>query len=692
VYSQSNGSSSLLVSKLESVFKIRGNFVIQVDFDMKATSLPDIGQDPFTAMFKVLDSVSGNWVGVGGARSSEPSQAWYHFIDGTSDAFSKYWVASSTYETKHRLVRVGSTLTAFIWNSSSGRWEWDGNVAGHVLTTTLDDDVYVRYEIDVSQLSRKFDAWWDNFKINSGDVIWDTYALPFGNTFEKYIAVTQADGITEQYVEIDYSDIGSSEFGVHTKVPTLSSSVDTVVYLYWDSTHTVGDNPMVGNTGEAAAKNVWDADYYGVWHINDLALKDSTANVNNFSQDNMDAGDFQITRPGKGTSFNGINERLKRNISVSDYPITMEGYGIVAGNPAGQVTPTVSIGDTEVNYRNVDITLYQNEARLVHITSLPVSASMTTTERNYQVGDFAGLAGVLVNTTSRHVIGDGVEKVVNTDSLNIPASIDKLMAGAGVGPNPDDQDGLMSEVRVSLIARSDAWLKATYGTLNGTVEVGEEDVPFLTEQPPVTIKQFSQDIAWNIYGFGDSYFNVDPITRLTVVSDVYQNTRYNVGGNVWYDVIDESKQDTSWDILHSFLQNTSWAILNENHQDIAWDIINVFAQNIAWSLITCLDQDIAWTIFPKILGYVQRFVVDAICFNFGIELPVDFNYQIKEPLDFTFYPTGTIDDSIYLEGETFDTILMESIVNYDFQIKEPVKFTFGIQHVMTGLDPTEKDT
>jgi hypothetical protein len=167
--------------------------------------------------------------------------------------------------------------------------------------------------------------------------------------------------------------------------------------------------------------------------------------------------------------------------------------------------------------------------------------------------------------------------------------------------------------------------------------------------------------------FGDLYFNVNPNLRPTA-GDVYTNTRYNVGGDVWFDVLDESSQDTAWDILNAFLQTTAWDILNENTQPIAWDILNTFVQDVSWGIATGdLTQDVAWRIFPAILFFMTQYHVNPIAFNFKT---ADGN---------------TVEEQYNL----IQALKINTPVQFTYQIKQPVPFTFGVSTVLSGEDPTE---
>jgi hypothetical protein len=705
-YDQSNGSHSLRVSKLESLFKLVGDFDIQSDFEVLSTGTPGSGMN--TASFVMQDAVTGDRAIVGmSVRVAYPNVRW--FMDDTVNGYTDISADGKPTVLKHRIVRVGSVIKGYIWDTDTNQWVWDGDTDGYTFGITGTNDVLVRFEIFVSNLSVTFGGAWDNFKINTGTPTWDTVQSPSANLFEKNIAITGADGTTEQYVEIDYSDLANDNFGIHSKVPVVSADDDTDLYLYWDSRHYVGDNPMVGNTGEAPAQNVWDDDFYGVWHLTELndsnKVSDSTSNSRDLTEINMDDTDFIETHPGKGVELNGINEFMSLVLpDVTDYPVTLEASGIISGNPAGTVLPVISIGDTGVYSRHFTTYVKQNEALMVQIVASGDQSVLNSTQQNYQVSDFATIAGVLENTTSRYLIANGLEKIVNTDSWPFPPSVDELNLGARVGPNEDEIDGTMSEARMSLVARSEWWLKATHFTLEGSLISSEE-----TEDVPIE---------------PDTYFNPDP-TGATQGSNIYQNVR---GGDVWFDVQTHVPQDTAWDILNEFLQNTSWDILNDRQRDIAWDILNTFTQAVAWDILNTFvkntswdilgtftrdttwailsaytkdaswdilndsSQDTAWRIFSDILFFLKQIFIEAICFDYNIEEPLQFNRGIENPVEFTYYPTSVLNETLnMLPGVSMDTIVIAQPVQYTFQIKQPVEFNFVVSEVYgAGTDKVEK--
>ena len=101
----------------------------------------------------------------------------------------------------------------------------------------------------------------------------------------KYkIAVTTSDGTTQCYVEIEQWDNANDLACLWVKVPTVTASTSTTLYLYYDSTK-ANNTTYIGVTTEAAAKSVWNSDYTAVYHFGETVngtaseFKDSTANV-----------------------------------------------------------------------------------------------------------------------------------------------------------------------------------------------------------------------------------------------------------------------------------------------------------------------------------------------------------------------------------------------------------------------------
>ncbi len=89
--------------------------------------------------------------------------------------------------------------------------------------------------------------------------------------------ITVTDSAENQlYTEIERWDHGNENAELWVKVPAIVSGTDTIFYLYYENTQ--GENTTyIGDIGDTPAKNVWDSNFKGVWHLNDVEdILDST--------------------------------------------------------------------------------------------------------------------------------------------------------------------------------------------------------------------------------------------------------------------------------------------------------------------------------------------------------------------------------------------------------------------------------
>lgn len=123
------------------------------------------------------------------------------------------------------------------------------------------------------------------------------------------IAVTRADGVTRQYVEVEYWNPIERSAILWTKIPILEEAQNTSVYLYYDA-DAPENTGYVGGIGSAVGQKVWSNRYLGVWHmVGDTGfVRDSTVN----GYDGTISG---ATPSGAGMQFNGIDNA----VIIGDY-------------------------------------------------------------------------------------------------------------------------------------------------------------------------------------------------------------------------------------------------------------------------------------------------------------------------------------------------------------------------------------
>lgn len=308
----------------------------------------------------------------------------------------------------------------------------------------------------------------------------------------KKITVTTSGGVEQCYIEIENWDNGNNKAWLWTKVLTLSSGTDTDIYLYYDSSK--DDNTTyVGDVGSTPARNVWDSNFVGVWHmsqdpsIGGACIKDSTSNANNGTPGgSMTSGDLVDGKVGKALDFDGSDD----TIAVTDTnSLDIGGAGTVetlvntsvfdnAGYPF-IVAKTSTLGYVD-KYRPYAINVY-NWSGVNYIAcniadgtnSQSKSVATTGAQWDYFVGRWDG--------TNFKIYLDGGE--VGTLSQTVtPFNSDSYLRFSGEKPPTFDYpyQGSICEIRISNIDRSAPWIKATYHSNWNTLlnYSSVEDIPY----------------------------------------------------------------------------------------------------------------------------------------------------------------------------------------------------------------------
>lgn len=150
--------------------------------------------------------------------------------------------------------------------------------------------------IDLADLST---AFFSNVKSDGGD-----------------IRITKADGKTELPREVVSIDTTNKIGEVHFKADVLKYNEDTDFYIYFknSSASNYDDDDTYG------AQNVWDSNFKGVWHKNDITtstIKDSTANGNNGTKKGANEPAETTGKIGKAQYYDGNDDTINCGDSSS---------------------------------------------------------------------------------------------------------------------------------------------------------------------------------------------------------------------------------------------------------------------------------------------------------------------------------------------------------------------------------------
>jgi|GEM_PF-2102289 len=284
----------------------------------------------------------------------------------------------------------------------------------------------------------------------------------------RKIAVTTSDGTTECYVEIEKWDDANEKAWLWVKVPSISSSSDTDLYLYYDVNH-LDNGIYVGDTNSTPAESVWDDNYVMVQHLADgastSATYDSTSNNNDGTK--KGANEPIETNSGKiddAQDFDGGDDYL--TTALGGLPTTMVDITVAFwASPSGTLehgSILRAVTDDTANRLNIhfpwdDSTIYWDFGDISGNGRL--TASWNSDWNNvWAYWVFISEAGV------------GQKIYRNNTLVASDANVEYFSKGTKTLEiakyNDVYWDGIIDEFRISSYPRSAAWIKASYNSGN----------------------------------------------------------------------------------------------------------------------------------------------------------------------------------------------------------------------------------
>src|SRR3989344_1593878 len=283
------------------------------------------------------------------------------------------------------------------------------------------------------------------------------------------IFFTSSDGTTKLAHEREIYTTATGRLTTWVKVPTLSTSVDTLIYMYYGNASS-GDMQDVAPIKTA----VWDSNYKGVWHLGD---GDSTAA--NFYQDSTTGNSDGTLTDGDGdvTQTDGqIGKAMNFNTGDVDFITT-------ADTAEGASTITVIAGVKLTN--NTDyhgLVSHTNGSsasdgwwltQVVNQNNYNLSlsdADHTTAGFPSTVGNWHYLTVTFADApTLGRAYHNGVPYVIFSSADQITESASTLKIGKeGSFYGDSFWLGGIDEVRISGSVRSEQWIQTEYNNQSAT--------------------------------------------------------------------------------------------------------------------------------------------------------------------------------------------------------------------------------
>jgi hypothetical protein len=303
-------------------------------------------------------------------------------------------------------------------------------------------------------------------------------------TASKKLAMTSSDGVTQLPVEIEYWDQYDKKAYLWTKIPTVWSGTNTTFYLYYDANQQ--DNvPYVGYTDSIIAQSVWDSNYLLVCHMNVHPskgyVKDSTSYNIDSTSFSPDYNNWQLTQAGLSYTFDNaqtdyINFGYNNIVTTQSGAITVESIYKPYSGSASYARYLAEKGLEFNAKKSWRLSVFgagpYSLTSEVSSTGNTGNICSTTAKFDYNVWYYGALR---FTPSTEHMLWVNTGPEI-TNTTSIPSALfisgspvtgsDDILVGGGyqIGNASYCFDGEISETRISKIARSNAWLKATYYT------------------------------------------------------------------------------------------------------------------------------------------------------------------------------------------------------------------------------------
>lgn len=275
------------------------------------------------------------------------------------------------------------------------------------------------------------------------------------------IAVTD-DNDNQLYVEVDEWWSGSEQARIWVKVVSVSNSVDTDIYLYYDNSK-VDNTTYVGIVDSTPAENVWDSDFMMVQHMSDITtstIKDSSTNDNDGAKKGANDPIEATGLIGYGQDFDETNYiDCGNDASLNVDNVTVEVLIKPGTNDQSdnmRVMSKRAVAQTSNYLMAHSSGATNNKVRFLRAVGGAWKVATTTTDINntskwyYIVGKWDGSDVYIYVDGSQEDITSAIGAATNNSSTDLYISA-----------RPADAqyyNGIIGEVRVSDVSRSANWI------------------------------------------------------------------------------------------------------------------------------------------------------------------------------------------------------------------------------------------
>ena len=283
--------------------------------------------------------------------------------------------------------------------------------------------------------------------------------------------------------EVEAWDPEGSSY-IWVKLPALDPT--SVLWMYY------GDESAAPGQDPAA---VWTAAYAGVWHLDQdpfgeaPQVLDSSFPANHGTAlGSMTAANRVSGRMGDGLQFDGADDRIdlgdrmvdgvaELTLSAWIEPGTIDTGDPAHGTPGGDAILSKSGGGGDDNLAFLIGRGSAGRGDLYGYVDSGQNVEVDTTDRPIAAGSWSHVA--VVYAAGRITLYSNGEPAIASSGAAAGALVDNPMSlHLGSKTNGQFYDGLVDEVRIATVARSDAWIAAQYLSMTDSLLIYGPPEPF----------------------------------------------------------------------------------------------------------------------------------------------------------------------------------------------------------------------
>ena len=277
------------------------------------------------------------------------------------------------------------------------------------------------------------------------------------------IVFTDASGVQLSH-EIEYFNGATGELQAWVNIPSLSSSTDTLIYLYYNNT---------GCSSQQNPTGVWDSSYKSVWHLKETGTGvhgeylDSTLNNNDgWGGDGAGGAVPSFTASGKvdgANDFDGAVDFINftdnsLNLGVGDFTVMVWEKSDAMSYPNTGVILSNKPNHNPVTWKgclfSVINTAFLYTCSSSQATSLTGTIDVTDNSWHHIAFTRSG--------TTLGIYVDGSPDVSTTGIVRNITNSNNMYLAYEDRADWYHFDGKVDEISISSIKRSDAWIQTTY--------------------------------------------------------------------------------------------------------------------------------------------------------------------------------------------------------------------------------------